>query len=169
MPTEHRKDFGMATLHFTAISAITGAIILQRFGYAVVTLGFWLVVLNILPVNMATIPKALTISEIAHKNSSAQSRDHFHLLIKDSFLNINTTDNSFIGFYQRNMVGPEFNSGIAFSPDKRDIQVYLHRIEGYFLKSTYTQEREELLKHHGVKLVIGYEKMGPVQFANPLR
>ena len=63
---EHpNAGFSTAPVFFPAISAILGAVLFLRFGFATGALGFWGTITIILLGHMVTIPTALAISEIA--------------------------------------------------------------------------------------------------------
>ncbi|MDA3879057.1 MAG: amino acid permease [Prolixibacteraceae bacterium] len=84
------KKFGTASVFFTAISTILGAILFLRFGFAVGTLGFWGVILIILLGHLVTIPTALAISELA-TNKRVQGGGEYFIISRSFGLNIGST------------------------------------------------------------------------------
>ena len=84
------KKFGTASVYFTAISTILGAILFLRFGYAVGTLGFWGAVLIIFLGHLVTIPTALAISEIA-TNKRVEGGGEYFIISRSFGLNIGAT------------------------------------------------------------------------------
>jgi len=84
------KSFGTASVFFTAISTILGAILFLRFGYGVGILGFWGVILIILVGHLVTIPTALAISELA-TNKRVEGGGEYFIISRSFGLNIGAT------------------------------------------------------------------------------
>ena len=93
MATPSKKTFGTASVFFTGIATILGAILFLRFGFAVGTLGFWGVIGVILLGHLVTIPTALAISEIA-TNKRVEGGGVYFIISRSFGMNIGAT----IGF-----------------------------------------------------------------------
>jgi amino acid transporter len=87
---EPRNKFGTAPVFFTSISAILGAILFLRLGYATGTLGFWGVAGIILLGHLITIPTALAISEIA-TNTRVEGGGEYFIISRSFGLKIGAT------------------------------------------------------------------------------
>ena len=64
-PENSKGGFGTMAVFLTSISAILGAILFIRFGFATAALGFWGAMAIILVGHMITFPTALAVSELA--------------------------------------------------------------------------------------------------------
>ena len=60
-----KGGFGTMAVFLTSISAILGAILFIRFGFATAALGFWGALVIIIVGHMITVPTALAVSELA--------------------------------------------------------------------------------------------------------
>lgn len=87
-----RKNHGLGTLpvYFTAISAILGAILFLRLGYATGMLGFWGTILIIIVGHLITIPTALAISELA-TNTRVEGGGEYFIMSRSFGLKIGAT------------------------------------------------------------------------------
>lgn len=85
-----RKGFGTAAVYFTSISAILGAILFLRLGYATGTLGFWGTILIVILGHMITIPTALAISELA-TNTRVEGGGEYFIISRSFGLKIGST------------------------------------------------------------------------------
>ena len=82
--------FGTAPVFFTAISAILGAILFLRLGYATGTLGFWGAISIVLLGHAITIPTALAISELA-TNTRVEGGGEYFIISRSFGLKIGST------------------------------------------------------------------------------
>ncbi|MDR0559400.1 MAG: hypothetical protein LBG92_04475 [Prevotellaceae bacterium] len=87
---DKNTKLGTLPVYFTAISAILGAILFLRFGYATGTLGFWGTVLIILLGHLITVPTALAISEIA-TNTRVEGGGEYFIISRSFGLKIGST------------------------------------------------------------------------------
>lgn len=85
-----RHGFGTAPVYFTSISAILGAILFLRMGYATGMLGFWGVIAIILLGHAITIPTALAISELA-TNTRVEGGGEYFIISRSFGLKIGST------------------------------------------------------------------------------
>ena len=74
----------------TSVSAILGAILFLRFGYAIGTLGFWGAIVIILVGHMITIPTALAVSELA-TNTRVEGGGIYFIISRSFGLKIGST------------------------------------------------------------------------------
>jgi amino acid transporter len=84
------KKFGTAPVFFTSISAILGAVLFLRLGYATGMLGFWGVIGIILLGHAITIPTALAISELA-TNTRVEGGGEYFIISRSFGLKIGST------------------------------------------------------------------------------
>ncbi len=84
------KKFGSAPVFFTSISAILGAVLFLRLGYATGMLGFWGVIIIILLGHAITIPTALAISELA-TNTRVEGGGEYFIISRSFGLKIGST------------------------------------------------------------------------------
>ncbi|MDR2130627.1 MAG: amino acid permease [Odoribacteraceae bacterium] len=89
-PVQPRAGFGTAPVFFTSISAILGAILFLRLGFATGTLGFWGAAGIILLGHLITIPTALAISEIA-TNTRVEGGGEYFIISRSFGLKIGST------------------------------------------------------------------------------
>jgi amino acid transporter len=87
--TENKK-FGTAPVFFTSISAILGAVLFLRLGYATGMLGFWGVLAIVLLGHAITIPTALAISELA-TNTRVEGGGEYFIVSRSFGLKIGST------------------------------------------------------------------------------
>ena len=90
LATEARGGLGVAPVYFTSISAILGAILFLRMGYATGMLGFWGVIGIILLGHAITIPTALALSELA-TNTRVEGGGEYFIISRSFGLNIGST------------------------------------------------------------------------------
>ena len=81
---------GTAPVYFTAISAILGAVLFLRLGYATGMLGFFGVILIVLVGHLITIPTALAISELA-TNTRVEGGGEYFIMSRSFGLKIGST------------------------------------------------------------------------------
>ena len=81
---------GIAPVFFTAISAILGAVLFLRFGYATGVLGFWGAILIIILGHCITIPTAFAISELA-TNTRVEGGGEYFIMSRSFGLKIGST------------------------------------------------------------------------------
>ena len=84
------SGFGTTPVFLTAISAILGAILFLRLGYATGTLGFWGAITIVLLGHAITIPTALAISELA-TNTRVEGGGEYFIISRSFGLKIGTT------------------------------------------------------------------------------
>jgi amino acid transporter len=82
--------FGTLPVYFTSISAILGAILFLRMGYATGVLGFWGIILIIVLGHLITIPTALALSELA-TNTRVEGGGEYFIISRSFGLKIGTT------------------------------------------------------------------------------
>ena len=82
--------FGTMAVFLTSVSAILGAILFLRFGYATGTLGFWGAMAIILVGHMITIPTALAVSELA-TNTRVEGGGAYFIISRSFGLKIGST------------------------------------------------------------------------------
>lgn len=84
------NKFGTAPVYFTSISAILGAILFLRLGYATGMLGFWGTLAIIVLGHLITIPTALALSEIA-TNTRVEGGGEYFIISRSFGLKIGST------------------------------------------------------------------------------
>jgi len=87
---EISRRLGTMPVFLTTISAILGAILFLRMGYAAGTLGFWGVIIIILLGHLITVPTALAISEIA-TNKRVEGGGAYFMISRSFGLKIGST------------------------------------------------------------------------------
>jgi amino acid transporter len=85
-----KEGFGTLPVYFTSISAILGAILFLRMGYATGVLGFWGVILIVILGHLITIPTALALSELA-TNTRVEGGGEYFIISRSFGLKIGTT------------------------------------------------------------------------------
>ncbi|MDR2234235.1 MAG: amino acid permease, partial [Tannerella sp.] len=85
-----KRGFGAAAVFLTAISAILGAILFLRFGFAAGTLGFWGVIGIIVIGHAITIPTALAIAELS-TNTRVEGGGEYFIISRSFGLKIGST------------------------------------------------------------------------------
>ena len=88
--SNNKKKLGTAPVFFTSISAILGAILFLRFGFAVGTVGFWGTFIIIIIGHLITIPTALAVSEIA-TNKRVEGGGEYFIISRSFGLKIGST------------------------------------------------------------------------------
>ncbi|MDR3119139.1 MAG: amino acid permease [Mediterranea sp.] len=89
-PLKANSGLGTASVFFTSVSTILGAVLFLRFGFAVGTLGFWGAIGIILLGHLITIPTALAISEIA-TNKRVEGGGEYFIISRSFGLKIGAT------------------------------------------------------------------------------
>ena len=88
--TEKKGGFGTMAVFLTSISAILGAILFLRFGFAIGTLGFWGAMVIIFVGHMITFPTALAVSELA-TNTRVEGGGIYFIISRSFGLKIGST------------------------------------------------------------------------------
>ena len=88
--TTQKRGFGASAVFLTAISAILGAILFLRFGFATGTLGFWGVIGIIIIGHAITISTALAIAELA-TNTRVEGGGEYFIISRSFGLKIGST------------------------------------------------------------------------------
>ena len=85
-----KEGLGTAPVYFTSISAILGAILFLRLGYATGTLGLWGAIAIVVLGHLITIPTALAISELA-TNTRVEGGGEYFIISRSFGLKIGST------------------------------------------------------------------------------
>ena len=85
-----KSGFGTMAVFLTSVSAILGAILFLRFGFAVGTLGFWGAMTIILVGHLITVPTALAVSELA-TNTRVEGGGAYFIISRSFGLKIGST------------------------------------------------------------------------------
>ena len=88
--TENNGVFGTMAVFLTSVSAILGAILFLRFGFAIGTLGFWGAIVIIFVGHMITVPTALAVSELA-TNTRVEGGGIYYIISRSFGLKIGST------------------------------------------------------------------------------
>ena len=88
--TENKGVFGTMAVFLTSVSAILGAILFLRFGFAIGTLGFWGAIVIIFVGHMITVPTALAVSELA-TNTRVEGGGIYYIISRSFGLKIGST------------------------------------------------------------------------------
>ena len=88
--TNKNGGFGTMAVFMTSISAILGAILFLRFGFAVGTLGFWGAMAIVVVGHLITIPTALAVSELA-TNTRVEGGGVYFIISRSFGLKIGST------------------------------------------------------------------------------
>ncbi|MDL2252009.1 amino acid permease [Odoribacter sp. OttesenSCG-928-J03] len=89
-PSKSNSGFGIPAVYFTSVSAILGAILFLRLGFATGTLGFWGAISIIILGHLITIPTALAISELA-TNTRVEGGGEYFIISRSFGLKIGST------------------------------------------------------------------------------
>ena len=85
-----KGGFGTMAVFLTSVSAILGAILFLRFGFAIGTLGFWGAMAIIFVGHLITIPTALAVSELA-TNTRVEGGGAYFIISRSFGLKIGST------------------------------------------------------------------------------
>ena len=85
-----KSGFGTMAVFLTSVSAILGAILFLRFGFATGTLGFWGAMAIILVGHLITVPTALAVSELA-TNTRVEGGGAYFIISRSFGLKIGST------------------------------------------------------------------------------
>ena len=89
--TENKNGgFGTMAVFMTSISAILGAILFLRFGFAIGTLGFWGAMAIVVVGHLITVPTALAVSELA-TNTRVEGGGVYFIISRSFGLKIGST------------------------------------------------------------------------------
>ena len=86
----NKSGFGTMAVFLTSVSAILGAILFLRFGFAVGTLGFWGAMAIIFVGHLITVPTALAVSELA-TNTRVEGGGAYFIISRSFGLKIGST------------------------------------------------------------------------------
>jgi len=89
-PEKSNGGFGTMAVFLTSISAILGAILFIRFGFATGTLGFWGAMAIIVVGHLITVPTALAVSELA-TNTRVEGGGAYFIISRSFGLKIGAT------------------------------------------------------------------------------